>query len=599
MAGKIPQQFIDDILARTDIVELIDSRVPLKKAGKDFQACCPFHSEKTPSFTVSQSKQFYHCFGCGAHGTAIGFLMEYDNLEFVEAVQELADNLGLEVPREDSGGTPQKPAVDTKALFAITEQASLFYQKQLREHAKKNEAVDYLKQRGLSGQIAKRFALGFSPDEWRAVNAALGKDDISRKQLAEVGLLIQKNAGDYYDRFRHRIMFPIRDLRGRVIGFGGRILPGNEEQNAKQPKYLNSPETPLFHKGKELYGFYEACQANRKLERLLVVEGYMDVVALAQHGITYAVATLGTATTPEHIERMFRKVENLVFCFDGDRAGRDAAWRALENALPTLKEGRQIRFLFLPDGEDPDSLVRTEGSDAFSQRLNQAHTLSQYLFDQLSQDCDTSSIDGRARLAESAKPLLKKLPEGSFLNMMIAELAQQTRSDVNVLSTEITGKPLSSNSITPTAQTIKTNIAPAQRGPSLVRKAITALLHMPQLSKSLDDIIWLKDIDQAGIKLLIDLLELLRQRPHLSTAGILEHWRDTEHGKHLAKLAAQPVLIDDQGLQAEWQDTIASLQFAADRAQLERLEERDRLGIASNEEKAELKRRYSELSQQN
>ena len=586
MAGKIPQPFIDDILARTDIVDLIDARVPLKKAGKDFQACCPFHNEKTPSFTVSQSKQFYHCFGCGAHGTALGFLMDYDNLDFVDAVQELADNLGLEVPRED-GGHFARPVTDTRALFALTEQASRFYQKQLREHPQKQEAVDYLKQRGLSGQIAARFALGFCANEWRAINNALGKDDATRQQLVEVGLLIKKSANDYYDRFRHRIMFPIRDLRGRVIGFGGRVL-GDDT-----PKYLNSPETPLFHKGKELYGFYEACQANRKLELLLVVEGYMDVVALAQHGISYAVATLGTATTAEHIERMFRKVDDIVFCFDGDRAGRDAAWRALENALPTLRDGRQIRFLFLPDGEDPDSLVRKEGKAKFDQRITHANTLSQYLFEQLTPVSGTMTIDGRARLAEAAKPLLKKLPSGSLQQMMVAELAQRTRMDVELLSADIgvTTKQPGPSATQSAAPSI-------QRGPSLVRKAITALLHQPGLAKTIDDTGWLKEIDQAGISLLLNLLELLQQHPHLSTGGILEHWRDTDHGRHLAKLAAQPVLIDGAALEAEWRDTVQRLNMAANEAQLERLEERDRLGIASAEEKAELKRRYQGLAQQ-
>ncbi len=604
MAGKIPQQFIDDILARTDIVELVDARVTLKKAGKDFQACCPFHNEKTPSFTVSQNKQFYHCFGCGAHGSAIGFLMEYDNLDFVEAIQELADTLSLEVPRED-GGTFQRPTTDTKALFALTELANDFYQKQLREHAQKQEAVDYLKGRGLSGQIAKRFALGFCADEWRAIQTALGSDEHKREQLVEVGLLIKKGANDYYDRFRHRIMFPIRDLRGRVMGFGGRVLDkqvnaaADSKPAATQPKYLNSPETPLFHKGKELYGFYEACQSNRKLNQVLVVEGYMDVVALAQHGISYAVATLGTATSVEHIERLFRKVEDIIFCFDGDRAGRDAAWRALENALPTLRDGRQIRFLFLPDGEDPDTLVRQEGSERFAQRIAQANTLSQYLFDHLGQGGDTNTIDGRARLAEAAKPLLKKLPGGTFQQMMIAELAQRTRIDVNLLSIDISGNTLKPAQ---TANRYKAATIPrtlgAQRGPSLVRKTITVLLHRPDLAKTTENSTWLKDVDQAGIILLTDLLELLHQHPHLSTGGILEHWRDTEHGRHLAKLAAQPSLLDSDALAAEWDDTLASLRKAAHEAQLDKLEERDRLGIASAEEKAEIKRRYQALGQQ-
>ncbi|MBL4852349.1 MAG: DNA primase [Gammaproteobacteria bacterium] len=585
MAGKIPQQFIDDILARTDIVELIDARVTLKKAGKDFHACCPFHNEKTPSFTVSQNKQFYHCFGCGAHGSAIGFLMEYDNLDFVEAIQELADSLSLDVPRED-GGTFQRPSTDTKALFALTELANDFYQTQLRQHAQKQQAVDYLKGRGLSGQIAKRFALGFCADEWRAIQTALGSDEGRREQLVEVGLLIKKSANDYYDRFRHRIMFPIRDLRGRVVGFGGRVLGDGT------PKYLNSPETPLFHKGKELYGFYEACQSNRKLNQVLVVEGYMDVVALAQYGITYAVATLGTATSVEHIERLFRKVEDIIFCFDGDRAGRDAAWRALENTLPTLHEGRQIRFLFLPDGEDPDTLVRQEGFERFSQRIAQAQTLSQYLFDHLGKETDASTIDGRARLAEAAKPLLKKLPGGTFQQMMIAELAQRTRIDVNLLSIDISGNTAK------TAQTANRYTATTnQRGPSLVRKTITVLLHRPDLAKTTENGAWLKDIDQAGIILLIDLLELLHQHPHLSTGGILEHWRDTEHGQHLSKLAAQPSLLDSDALAAEWDDTLSRLRKTANEAQLEKLEERDRLGIANAEEKAEIKRRYQKLGQ--
>ncbi len=598
MPGKIPQQFIDDILARADIVELIDARVPLKKAGKDFQACCPFHNEKTPSFTVSQSKQFYHCFGCGAHGSAIGFLMEYDNLDFIEAIQELADNLGLEVPREDNGNMA-RPATHTKALFALTEQANHFYQRQLREHEQKQLAVDYLKSRGLSGRIAKHFSLGYSADEWRGLDNALGKDERKREQLVEVGLLIKKSANDYYDRFRHRIMFPIRDLRGRVMGFGGRTLGGNTNSEGKgdapgydTPKYLNSPETPLFHKGRELYGFYEACQSNRKLHRVLVVEGYMDVVALAQHGITYAVATLGTSTSSEHVERLFRKVDDIVFCFDGDRAGREAAWRALDNALPALRDGRQIRFLFLPDGEDPDTLVRKEGSERFTQRIAQASTLSQYLFDQLGRNTDISAIDGRARLAEAAKPLLKKLPSGAFQQMMIAELAQRTRIDVNLLSVDISG-----NSAQTTPTISRSKPTPAQRGPSLVRKAITVLLHRPDLAKSTENGAWLKDIDQAGITLLLSLLELLHQHPHLSTGGILEHWRDTEHGRHLSRLAALPSLLDSDALAMEWEDTLNSLRKLAYEAQLERLEERDRLGVTSSEEKAELKRRYQSLGQ--
>lgn len=595
MAGKIPQQFIDDLLARCDIVDLIDSRVPLKKAGRDYQACCPFHNEKTASFTVSPGKQFYHCFGCGAHGTAIGFLMAYDNLEFVEAVEALADNLGLSVPRED-GSSPPPMASNSKALLTLTEQASRFYQRQLREHPARQEAVDYLKGRGLSGQIAARFALGFSADDWHGVHHALGRDAASCQRLVEVGLLVKKSDGGYYDRFRHRIMFPIRDLRGRVIGFGGRLLNTPAASGVDNgPKYLNSPETPLFHKGRELYGFYEACQANRNLTRLLVVEGYMDVIALAQHGVDYAVATLGTATTSEHIERMFRKVDDIVFCFDGDRAGRAAAWRALENALPALDDGRQLRFMFLPEGEDPDSLVRKEGGAGFARRIERASTLSQYLFSQAGAECDSGTLDGRARLADSVKPLLKKMAAGSLRHMLILELAQRARVEPEVLQFEITGQT------SPAAATQNRQRPPPARDrtPSLVRKAIVTLLQQPALAHDIGEPGWLREIDEAGITLLIDLLELLRQHPHLSTGGILERFRDSHEGRHLAKLAAQPVLLDANGLRAEWRDTLQRLRHLADEHQLKRLEERDRLGVASQEEKAELKRRYRNLGQIN
>jgi len=346
MAGRIPQSFIDEVLNRTDIVEVIDTRVPLKKAGREFKACCPFHTEKTPSFTVSQVKQFYHCFGCGEHGTAITFLMDYEHMEFVEAIEELARRAGLEVPRET--GTTHSQTPSTLLHYALLERVADYYQEQLRTHPQAGRAVEYLKQRGLTGEVAARFNIGFAPPGWENIAAALDADGTIHKQLLELGLTIERDTGgSAYDRFRDRIQFPIRDRRGRTIGFGGRVLDDST------PKYLNSPESPVFHKGQELYGLFEARKAVRKLERILVVEGYMDVVALAQFGINYAVATLGTATTHEHLERLFRTVPEVVFCFDGDRAGREAAWRALENTLPVLRDGREARFLFLPDEEDP------------------------------------------------------------------------------------------------------------------------------------------------------------------------------------------------------------------------------------------------------
>jgi len=369
MAGRIPQQFIDDLLNRVDIVEIIDSRVPLKKKGKEYSACCPFHNEKTPSFTVSQNKQFYHCFGCKANGSAIGFLMEYEHLSFPDAIEELARSQGIDVPYE--GG--QRPDPEAKKaqtdLYDLMQEADQFYQKQLRQHALSEQAVNYLKERGLSGEVAKIFGIGFAPDGWDNLLKALGTTPEHEKALVTAGMLIQKDNGKCYDRFRDRIMFPIRDRRGRCIAFGGRILP-KEQPNDKDAKYLNSPETPLFHKGRELYGLYEARQALRDIPRLMVVEGYMDVVALAQFEVRYAVATLGTATTPDHLQRLFQLTSEVVFCFDGDRAGKEAAWRALQTCLPEMRDGRETRFMFLPDGEDPDSYIRKIGKEAFELEIS-------------------------------------------------------------------------------------------------------------------------------------------------------------------------------------------------------------------------------------
>ena len=410
MSGLIPQYFIDDLIARVDIVEVLGRRLQLKKAGHEFKAVCPFHDEKTPSFTVSPQKGFYHCFGCGAHGTALGFLMEHDHMSFVDAVEELARQMGMEVPREES----QRPARRFDSLFERLEEVSHFYQAALREH---EPAKDYFKNRGIDGVTAQRFGLGYAPAGWDKLLNAFGKDAAAIEELHAVGLVIKKDDGGYYDRFRDRVMFPIRDARGRVIGFGGRVM-GKEE-----PKYLNSPETVLFHKGQELYGLYEARQALRQIDRLVVVEGYMDVIALARHGINFAVATLGTATTDEHLNRLFRLTDEVIFCFDGDRAGRAAAWKALENSLPQLREGRQIRFAFLPDGQDPDSLVTEQGARAFEDQLDDGMALSDFLVDELAQGVDMTTIDGRARLAELAKPLLGRIPEGVYKALLLDHLA--------------------------------------------------------------------------------------------------------------------------------------------------------------------------------
>ena len=570
MAGRIPPHFIDELLTRVDIVDVIDGRVALKKAGREYTACCPFHNEKTPSFTVSREKQFYHCFGCGAHGSAIGFLMEYEHMGFVEAVEELAGTAGLEVPRE--AGSEAPPADRSQQdLYELLGRAADYYRQQLRQHPQAHQAQDYLKGRGLSGEIAAEFELGFAPPGWDNITAALGAKP---ERLLAAGLLIARDSGGHYDRFRERIMFPIRDRRGRVVGFGGRVLG-----TADGAKYLNSPETPVFHKGSELYGLYQARKAVRKLERLVVVEGYMDVVSLAQFGVRNVVATLGTATTTEHLQRLFRVVPQVVFCFDGDRAGREAAWRALENALPVLSEGRQVNFMFLPDGEDPDSLVRQEGQAGFERRLENASPFSSYFFETLSRAVDLGSIDGRARLVEQARPLLKKLPPGVFRHMMATQLAEIARLDAAALA-DLTGAPA------PAAAPRRS--APAA-GTSPVRRAIRLLLQRPQLVENLTELEALQGLELPGVPLLQAMIELLRARPHLSCGAILEHWRGQEEGRHLARLAQSPVDVPDEGLAVEFADVISHLAALRDEQNLDRLLAKSRLGALSDEEKHQLK----------
>jgi DNA primase len=415
VAGRIPQNFIDDLLARVDVVDVVDSRVKLKKAGKNYSACCPFHNENTPSFTVSREKQFYYCFGCGASGTALKFVMEYDGLGFPDAVEKLAETVGLTVPKETNPEAIRREQ-EQNPLYERLQESADFFSRMLRSHAQRDKAVHYLKGRGLSGKAAKFFGIGYAPPGWDNLRTELGTDPARIKQLVSNGMLIEKDDGRTYDRFRDRIMFPIRDIRGRVIAFGGRVL-GDEK-----PKYLNSPETPVFQKNRELYGLYEARKIRQKLVRLIIVEGYMDVVALAEHGIHYAVATLGTATSEHHLVRLFKLVPEVIFCFDGDAAGRGAAARAMETVLPALKDGLQARFLFLPDGEDPDSLVRQEGKTAFEDRLNRAQHLPEFLFEHLKQQVDFDSMDGKARLDQLAVPMIARIPTGTLRDLMLAEL---------------------------------------------------------------------------------------------------------------------------------------------------------------------------------
>jgi DNA primase len=576
MAGKIPQDFIDELIARTDIVELVDGRVPLKKAGREYTACCPFHNEKSPSFTVSPTKQFYHCFGCGAHGTAIGFLMEFEHLEFVEAVEELAKRAGLSVPRE-GGENRSAPKISQQSLYDLLTEAAGFFRYQLKTHPEAPRAIDYLKNRGLSGEIAKEFGIGFAPPGWQNLIESLNQDP-ARHRLAEAGLVIEAD-GKRYDRFRDRIMFPIRDTRGRIIGFGGRVLNVDDT-----PKYLNSPETPVFHKGRELYGLYEARQALRDLPRLLVVEGYMDVVALAQYGIRYAVATLGTAVTREHLERLFRTTREVVFCFDGDRAGRAAAWRGLENALPLMHDGYQVRFMFLPDGEDPDTLVRKIGREAFESQLERSIPLSQFLIDQLRSDVDMGTLDGRAQLVEKVRPLVASVPEGIYRHLLAERLAEFARVAPAQLVSLLEGKSAQQGTLPrrdtftrPSQQSARSQPARNQErsAPSPVRQALGLLIQEPTLAQQAGDPSRFSGLRLPGVRLLAEVIDLLQKKPTLTWGGLFEYWRGTEEGRHLMRLASRELLLEaPDTLEHEFLGALEILEREYLRQRREELQER-------------------------
>jgi len=576
VAGRIPRQFIDDLLARVDIVDVVDEYVPLKKGGKDHKACCPFHNEKTPSFTVSADKQFYHCFGCAAHGSAISFLMEYAHMDFVEAVEDLASRVGLEVPREAGA---EERAESLQPVYDILARANAYFQQQLRQHAEAARAADYLRSRGLSGEIAAAFGLGFAPPGWDNLLNTIGRNDTDRALMSRAGLLVDKGGGGFYDRFRDRITFPILDRRGRTVGFGARVL-GDDT-----PKYLNSPETGVYHKGRELYGLYQARKALGRPARLMVVEGYMDVVALAQHGIRNAVATLGTAATEAHLEQIFRASQDVVFCFDGDDAGRRAAWRALETTLPAMHDGRQAFFMFLPEGQDPDSLVRDQGAAAFESAAAAAASLGTFLFDHLVIGVDLGTIDGRSRLAALARPLLAKLPPGSFRELSEKRLAELTGLAPENSSTLRTGRGNATVS-RPSRPPQKTK----RQSPSLVRKVITWLLHYPSLGKGVVATAHLRSLELPGVPLLRELIETLEENPHLTTGALLERFRDHESGRHLARLAAEEIPALDEGLEREFRDSLEKLQRLAEDQRFAELARKERQGQLSDAEKREFAR---------
>ena len=584
--GRIPQSFIDEVLARTDIVEVIGSRVPLKKAGREWKACCPFHGEKNPSFTVSQTKQFYHCFGCGAHGTALGFLMEHDRMSFVDAIEDLASRAGLEVPREGPAGPTDRERQESD-LFALMAQADQHFRDCLRDS---DRGKDYLKARGLTGETAARYHLGYAPAGWDTLLKKFGATEAGRTALLTCGLIIERTQepgrttpAGHYDRFRDRVMFPIRDSRGRVVGFGGRVLDQGE------PKYLNSPETPLFHKGRELYGLYEARTELRQISRLLIVEGYMDVVRLAQAGIHYAVATLGTATTPEHLNRLFRVCNDIVFSFDGDRAGRQAAWRALETALGHARDGRQIKFLFLPEGHDPDTLVAEEGREAFEQRLGSALPLSEYLVTHLAAQVDRDTVDGRARLAELARPLVQKLPEGVYRELLIDRLAHEVRMPAPRLASLLGLDDASP----PGGAGYTRQAAPTRsygRG-NLVSQAIARVLQHPAAARYVADLGALRaGAEDRGLEVLLELLDTLHAEPGLSSAQLVERWRDRPEHTRLSELAGLPLPeLDDAAIGNELAAIIDKVRAerGPERRWTELIAKADSVGL-SDAEKAEL-----------
>ena len=596
MAGRIPQPFIDDLLARVDIVDIIDSRVKLKKTGRNYSACCPFHKEKTPSFTVSPDKQFYYCFGCGASGNALGFIMDFDHMDFPEAIEDLAGQLGLDVPREQNHAHSKQP--DYSNLYALMEKTAEFFQQQLRQHDQSPQAINYLKSRGLTGQISQQFGIGFAPPGWDNLQTYFAHNSEKEKQLIKAGMLVENEDNNrIYDRFRDRIMFPIRDSRGRYIAFGGRILGDGK------PKYLNSPETPIFHKGKELYGLYEARKANRSLKQIIVVEGYMDVVALTQQGLTNSVATLGTATTPEHMQRLFKVVPEVIFCFDGDDAGRRAAWRALESTLSSMEDGRQTRFLFLPQGEDPDSIVRQEGAGAFENRIkSDALSMDSFLFNTLEEGIDLHTMDGRARLTKLAQPYIDQLPKGIFKQLIMQKLAGLTGLNTDQLTQHLSNEPHPQPAPVSTTETrsepeipsmaelpiyddyhpasqqaeswqqnrqgSKPTSQPQNVKPSSKSKisgagyAIRQLLCNTQLADSVDNISSLKQDDSPDSLLLVKLLETLKSTPDLPAIALIAREHDTANGLRLQQLATF-----DLGLQANEKEFHETLEFIRQQAQ--------------------------------
>ncbi len=543
MSGRIPRDFIDDLLVRVDIVDLIDSHTPLKKTGTNHVACCPFHTEKTPSFSVNRNKQFFHCFGCGVSGNAISFLMMLNNLDFVEAVEDLAAFAGVEVPREANSQQAIEKKDDLNNLYLLMDQAADFYVQQLRSSDEGKKAVEYLKARSINGDCANEFLLGYAPNEWKAL-----ANSFDHNALIKAGLLVNKDDGQVYDRFRNRIIFPIRDKRGRIIGFGGRVLDDS------LPKYLNSPETPLFHKGNEVYGLYELLKKNSKPAQILIVEGYMDVISLSQFGINYAVAALGTATSLAHLNLLFRFSTEIVLCFDGDKAGRNAAWKAMEAVFLSLKDNRSCRIMMLPQNHDPDSLIREEGLSSFTLRVKTAQALSDYFFEQISENLNLSEMEGRAQLVGKAKPYIEKLPEGIFREMMLDRL--KAISGIPTLNTP--NKTTKPNNLYIEKKTTKisNHSAPAKSAST----ATALLLQNPRLIHNINqkEFNW-DELDIRGIDLFKNLQQVILNKNAINTAVLIEHYRNTADEKSVKTLATLDLYVSENNIDTIFADALNSL----------------------------------------
>ena len=568
MSGRIPRQFIDELLVRVDIVDLIDSHVPLKKVGSNFVARCPFHTEKTPSFSVNRNRQMFHCFGCGASGNAIGFLMDYSHLGFIEAVEDLAAFIGVDVPREGGGDFATAEKDDFARLYAVLEGVAVFYAEQLRG-AEGKKAIDYLKARGVNGEMARHFGLGYAPQGWDVLLRRF-----ERNVLVDAGMLVVRDDGKAYDRFRGRLMFPIRDKRQRVIGFGGRVLDDS------LPKYLNSPETSIFSKGKELYGLSELLQKKSRPERILVVEGYMDVIGLAQYGIENSVATLGTATSKVQLDLLFRYTGELVFCFDGDNAGRKAAWKAVEVALACLRDGRQIKIMLLPHGHDPDSLVREGGVSDFRERINDAQVLSDYFFEYLGGQSNLSTIEGRSQLMASARPQLEKIPPSIFKDMMWRRLNEMTGSRV---------LDVPKNQSTLRAPFGKGAKGSGQR-PSLVRRVLALLVQNPELGHlAFKQKLGLDGLKFAGQEFLEDVLQKIALEKPENGAILVEAYRGSPYEKMISALAGMELNIPEGGEEAEFSGALTQLLRQSREEKLSELLVKDGRESLNDEEKQVLR----------